>query len=726
MRSWTVIVATFFAAQTAAWTTISQSYWGAQLDTIKLQMNPNTTTDVEPVQRLGYMWSSPDSTSDGRGIGGGITWAFDPNLCSNIITSFSEQPFMGIKFVECDEIQAAVHRGFAAWSDNSAKLRFIDVTAECDRLGDSSSTCPLAEIYVTWLTTEEIAELSSSGRRRLTTTNSSNPSLGVSERQSASGQTAALARSFPNYAGDFRLTNGVSPAGLMVETTSATISFNPTLCWYLDSRFCSGFHSLKQTWSSLTPDAILWIFRGLLLLIWVIALLRFIYFFHKISKRAIEAKVAEDEEIHVNIKMRLDAALDAIAHQRATGWLLRGCALVAPITFHWCVFMPCWECYDFEAAAMHEIGHVLGLSHPDEFVGMTEPPGRPGAPIGQNVALTGSIAGLNCEAPWESVAALDYTSESRSSIMKALTQHNPRICLAPDDLEALNVLYPDCSPSRITIPVCWYPQRFTGVARFLAWTLVPIFFVMVFVISVNECVRMRQKYRHNQVLDELTMERKSKANLEKNTKQFLKKANFANTENAHERVTTGEHKGRRRGSLFQGRSMTQHIKIMQEEKPADDPLGGAADHSSSNEAAPSQPPQRRGRREETPTQPPSQPQQSPSQIELAPPSQPPQRPSMMVRQPTALQMQQMANAQRAAQQHSAAAQQQAPSFQQQQLQQQQQAAYYAQQQQAAAAAAAAAGGPRPPPPSSLYRGVSNMQQQNRARLPPLPPQYQPR
>ena len=111
MRSWTVIVATFFAAQTAAWTTISQSYWGAQLDTIKLQMNPNTTTDVEPVQRLGYMWSSPDNTSDGRGIGGGITWAFDPNLCSNIITSFSEQPFMGIKFVECDEIQAAVHRG---------------------------------------------------------------------------------------------------------------------------------------------------------------------------------------------------------------------------------------------------------------------------------------------------------------------------------------------------------------------------------------------------------------------------------------------------------------------------------------------------------------------------------------------------------------------------------------------------------------------------------------
>ena len=28
-------------------------------------------------------------------------------------------------------------------------------------------------------------------------------------------------------------------------------------------------------------------------------------------------------------------------------------------------FLPCWQCYDFEAAIAHEIGHVLGFGHPD-------------------------------------------------------------------------------------------------------------------------------------------------------------------------------------------------------------------------------------------------------------------------------------------------------------------------------------------------------------------------
>ena len=61
--------------------------------------------------------------------------------------------------------------------------------------------------------------------------------------------------------------------------------------------------------------------------------------------------------------------------------------------------------------------------------------------------------------PWDDVRpgvppGASVTSDGvRPSIMRAFTQHTPRVCLTRDDLEALNVLYPDCTGGPVD-PVC--------------------------------------------------------------------------------------------------------------------------------------------------------------------------------------------------------------------------------------------------------------------------------
>ena len=150
------------ATLVARWVPSTSSIFGAQRDQIVDQLaGVPLPADRNWQTQLGSLWTLPADSLDTTGLGGGITFAFDPQLCGRIMPLFRED-IAGASFITCDDIKASVFRAFNAWGTNSRFFKFTDVTAECETLGllhggqeeQPHGGCALAEIWITALTRE--------------------------------------------------------------------------------------------------------------------------------------------------------------------------------------------------------------------------------------------------------------------------------------------------------------------------------------------------------------------------------------------------------------------------------------------------------------------------------------------------------------------------------------------------------------------------------------------
>ena len=229
-----------------AWVSTSQARYGASIELIQdesLGLDAITPAGVHQQQQmsLGYLWSLPADSSDDRGLGGSITWAFDEKICDDILPLFNEK-FWGISFVNCQTIKASIHRAFETWAMNSKHIKFTDVSSICKKTGQLRESCTHAEVWVTVL------------NKSKTTT--------LTEYQEA----ASARQTWPlSYQTDFRSTNGQTPYRQfgtyqtprpVAEIQRGVVAFqSQNICWYLDSMFCANWHAFKKLAGDNNPNA---------------------------------------------------------------------------------------------------------------------------------------------------------------------------------------------------------------------------------------------------------------------------------------------------------------------------------------------------------------------------------------------------------------------------------------------------------------------------------------
>ena len=401
---------------------------------------------------------------DARTLSRGLRYVVASDLCTRLRPSFSTYLF---ETATCDAIEASLLAATRKWTDNLPLLRFVNATS-------SSAACTVlasaAELYGAPRQAEMLLDEESpcafdiffgvdDGRAR--------PSLAAYARVST-----LVSRGIRSSVREVR-----SPNGQVYSNIDAIkrgeVRIQTHVCYYLDASFCRPFHVLQSMGAAFVVPFVAFLIFALANLCAVGLIIR----------------GCCCERLHERLQARasssrwygLSAVLDAFTTELTR--LRESCCLVAvvwllalPLIAYAAIYLPCANCYDFEAVVAHEIGHVLGFSHPDE------------AAAGLNRVASCRPSNATCLDPFACASPAPFDG---TSIMQSLTVRASSACLSTDDAEGLRMLYPVCDGSSLSTPAaaaaassssssssprvsCTQPRLYAGWLRFAltaGWTL---------------------------------------------------------------------------------------------------------------------------------------------------------------------------------------------------------------------------------------------------------------